>query len=200
MHIVGITGSFGSGKTTVARMLRERGAKVFDADKAVHALFLPKHPCFKKIASSFGREILTRGRIDRRKLAKIVFRNPQALRKLCRITHPLIIQQIKKEVGRHRGMRTPGLFVLDVPLLFEARLEGLCDCVVVVRSTIRAQITRLQKRNHFSQSEILRRINAQMPIALKAAKADFVIHNQGSIQKTKKQVEELCRKLKKKKL
>ncbi|HOD11571.1 MAG TPA: dephospho-CoA kinase [Candidatus Omnitrophota bacterium] len=200
MHIVGITGSFGSGKTTVARLLRERGAKVFDADKAAHALFLPKHPCFKKVVSLFGREILVGGRIDRRRLAKIVFGNPQALKKLCHLTHPLIIQQIKKEVGRYRSMRTPGLFVLDVPLLFEAKLEGLCDYVVVVRSTIRVQIARLQKRNHFSQSEILRRINAQMPIALKAAKADFVIYNQDSIQKTKKQVEELCQELKKKML
>lgn len=200
MCIVGITGSLGSGKTTVARLLQQRGAKVIDADRQAHALLLPKGKCFQKVVRVFGQGIVSRGYIDRRKLADIVFRQPGALKKLCDITHPVIAQQIKAEVSRYRQKRTHRLLVLDVPLLFEVGLERICDYVVVVRSSVKTQIARLQKRNHFTQSEIVRRIKAQMPIAVKVARADFVIHNQGSLEKTRKQVEELCRELKKKKM
>lgn len=200
MCIIGLTGSFGSGKTTVARLLRRRGAKVVDADKEAHKVLLPKEKCFQSVVRVFGKGILSGGRIDRRKLADVVFRQPRALKKLCAITHPVVLQRIRTEVSRYRENKTHRLLVLDVPLLFELGLERMCDHVVVVRANVKTQIARLQKRNHFTPSEILRRIKAQMPIAVKAARADFVIYNQGSLEKTKKQVEELCRELKKKKM
>jgi len=200
MPIVGITGSFGSGKTTVADMLRARGAKVIDADKVAQDLIAPQGRCFSKVVRFFGKEILTRGGIDRCKLAAIVFRQPSALKKLCNMTHPFVAQHIKQEVSRYRQKKTRRLLVLDVPLLFEAKLEKMCDYVVVVRANRKAQIARLKERNHFTQAEILRRMKAQMPIAFKVAQADFVIHNQGSFQQTKKQVEELCLELKKKRV
>jgi dephospho-CoA kinase len=197
MYILGITGSFGSGKTTVAQLFGNRGAKVLDADKITHDLLLPTTCCFKRIIKYFGVEMLKQGRIDRRKLAKIVFDDPKSLKKLCSILHPEVIKEIKQTAKKYRAQKSKAFLIIDAPLLFEVGLQAFCDGVAVVRAKKDIQIKRLQKRDGLIKKEILKRMKAQMPIAEKIARADFVIDNQGSINQTKKQVEALWQELKK---
>ena len=187
MPRLGITGSFGSGKTTVARFFQKLGAKVVDADKITHALIAPQGACFKGIVKAFGRSILTSGRIDRKKLAEVVFRSPLKRRKLERIIHPRVIARIKNEIRKNKGK----LVVVEIPLLFEKDLQKMFDVVAVVDVNQTNQINRLKKRAALTTGEILERIRAQWPIKRKIKLADCVIDNTGSLQKTKKQVLEL---------
>ncbi|MCX5680959.1 MAG: dephospho-CoA kinase, partial [Candidatus Omnitrophica bacterium] len=110
------------------------------------------------------------------------------------------IKEIKDSLRVHRARKDKRLFVIDVPLLFESGLDKICDRVVVVRANMDVQIKRVQKKNRLTKAEILKRIKAQMPMEEKVKRADVVIDNQGNINQTKKQVEELCRELKKKKM
>ncbi len=185
----------GSGKTTVAHLLRRRGVAVLDADKIAHTFLAPQTACFRRLIKYFGATILKQGCIDRRALAEIVFNDPQSLRTLSSIIHPEVIKDIKRQIRIYRRPKAKILVVIDAPLLFEAGLHTLCDGVVVVCATKNKQIKRIQKRSGLTPREILKRIKAQMPITEKIARADFVIDNQGPINQTKKQVEELWQRL-----
>lgn len=197
MYIIGITGSFGSGKTTVAQLLGERGAHVLDADKIAHRLLAPGGACVGKVVRCFGKGILSQGRIDRRALAKIVFNSPKDLKALCKIIHPVVISEIKKVIKGLRAKKQKGFVAIDAPLLFESGLDRVCDIVVVVRASKADQVKRIQKRNYLSKSDITKRVRAQMPMAAKIKRADVVIDNRRNIKKTQKQVEELWQDLKK---
>jgi len=197
MFVIGITGSLGSGKTTVANMFRRKGAKILDADKIAHGFLVPGTLCFKQIVKCFGSAILAKGHIDRARLAKIVFDNENQLKKLCRIVHPEVIKRIKAQVRIFRAKKNKYSLILDAPLLFEAGLDTICDYVIVVRAGQKVQIARIQKRSHWTQSEILKRMKAQMPMNKKVARANFVIDNQGNINQTRKGVEALWQELKK---
>jgi dephospho-CoA kinase len=197
MYILGITGNLGSGKTTVAQMLKRKGARVLDADKIAHQALAAGGACESNVLRSFGKPILKKGRINRKALAQIVFNNSKDLRKLCGMIHPVVIKEIKDEIRQYRLKAYKGFLVIDAPLLFEVGLHKLCDSVVVVRSNLGVQIKRVQKKSQLTKAEILKRIKAQMPIQQKVARADFVINNQENINHTKKQVEELWQELKK---
>ncbi|MFA6378931.1 MAG: dephospho-CoA kinase [Candidatus Omnitrophota bacterium] len=195
MYILGITGSFGSGKTTVAHLLRRKGDTVLDADKIAHRFLVPGKASFDRIVKYFGSKILTQGRIDRRKLAKIVFDDPKSLKKLDSVLHPEVIKEINIRVKKHRAKKSKSFLIIDAPLLFETGLQALCDYVVVVRARRDLQVARIQQRSSLSKTEILKRMKAQMPSKEKIVRADFVIDNQGHINQTKKQVEELWQRL-----
>lgn len=199
MYILGITGSFGSGKTTVAQMLRRKGARVLDADKIAHEALNFGNPCFQKITRHFGKGIVSQGKIDRKALAAIVFNKPAELKKLCQIIHPFVVSTIKSTIKGYRTKKQKGFLVIDAPLLFEARLDKICDCVVVVRASLSSQIKRIQQKSHLTKSDITKRVKAQMPMAAKIKRADVVIDNHVDIKQTKKQVEELWQDLKTKK-
>jgi dephospho-CoA kinase len=193
--VIGITGSFGSGKTTVARMFKRRGVGIIDADKIAHSLLKPGQEVYRRLVSVFGAGILTRDRrIDNRRLAGIVFNDTKALKKLNRITHPVIIQRIKDRV-RKSTCRT---FILDAPLLIEAGLAPTADAIIVVKATRANQMRRVRSRDSLSDREILQRIRHQIPLNRKIRLADFVIDNNGTMNETKEQVEQirrlLCRK------
>jgi dephospho-CoA kinase len=190
--VIGITGSFGSGKTTVARMFVSLGVRVIDADRIAHRLIRPQTGVYRRIIESFGRGILKRGgSIERRKLARIVFGNKKLLRKLNRIVHPAVIATIRKESAKSRT----GFFILDAPLLIEAGLEKEVDLLIVVRSTRKKQIERLIKKEIYTKAEILKRINSQMALSKKMRVADFIIDNNGSLANTRAQVKRIYRAL-----
>ena len=190
--VIGITGSFGSGKTTVARMFVSLGVRVIDADRIAHRLIRPQTGVYRRIIESFGRGILKRGgSIERRKLARIVFGNKKLLRKLNRIVHPAVIATIRKESAKSRT----GFFILDAPLLIEAGLEKEVDLLIVVRSTRKKQIERLIKKEIYTKAEILKRINSQMALSKKMRMADFIIDNNGSLANTRAQVKRIYRAL-----
>jgi dephospho-CoA kinase len=190
--VLGVTGGFGTGKTTVAGYFRKRGAKVVDADKIVRYLIKPGSGVYKKILAGFGRGVLKKDRtIDRLKLSRVVFPDRQLLNKLNRIIHPQAIKMIEREIRLARKK----IVVLDAPLLFESGLQRLTDKVIVVKADRGRQLKRLLKKTSLSKKEILMRIKAQMPLSTKVRRADFVIDNSGTEDHTKKQVVNLRRML-----
>ncbi len=170
--IIGVTGSTGTGKTTVARMFAKCGAYVIDADKIVHHLL---------------------DKSMRKALAGFVFDEARALRKLCRIIHPLVKKKIFSEIKKHRSEK---IIVIDAPLLIESGLNKKCDYLVVVKANFRKQLKRSSKSLSLSQNQVRKRIRQQMPLKRKIALADFVIDNTGSVKNTEKQVRRVWKKWK----
>jgi len=183
--IIGLTGSFGTGKSTVARLFKKYGAFIIDADAINHQILKENKPVIKKIVSLFGREILAKdGTIDRKKLSQKVFKNREDLSKLCEISHPIIIEEIKNKINE---IKKDSLVVIDAPLLIEAGLRSLADKLIVVRTDIEIVSKRLKAKG-FSQEDILARMQTQLPLGHKLKLADFVIDNNSSINKTGEQV------------
>ena len=190
--IVGVTGSFGSGKSTVCAMMKELGAHVIDADRLAHLCLREDHPAYAKIVERFGKEVMTRGgRLSRRKLAGVIFSDGCARRALNKIVHPRVVRMMRDKIARAREE----VVVCDVPLLLEAGLEGMVDMVVVVKAKEGIQVARLRRRSGSSDEEIRERIGAQMPLADKERLADFIIDNSYSRVQTRKQVERLWKKI-----
>ena len=194
---IGLTGGFGTGKSTVAGMFRSLGAKVLDADKMNHRLIHRGGACFPAVVKLFGKKILSGRDIDRKKIAAVVFKNRAKLQQLNAIVHPAVIRDIKKEIQRFkRGKRTT--IIIDAPLLIEAGLHKLCDCVIVVVSGREKQIQRVMRRMEINRKEVLKRIRAQMPLKRKIQLADITIHNNGTRIQTRKEVRRIWQSLLKK--
>lgn len=189
---MGLTGSFGSGKSTVARFFKPLGAKIIDADRIARKVVRPKTKIYKKIIAAFGRQILkTNNQIHRDRLAHLVFNNKNYLQKLNKIMHPAIIRIIDDEIKTSKAR----LIVLDAPLLIEAGLRNMVDKLIVVKLSRRQQIQRLLKKTRLTKKDILKRIKQQIPLEEKIRIADFIIDNNGSMQNTQKQVKEIRRSL-----
>lgn len=189
--ILGVTGSFGSGKTTVARLFKSRYTKIIDADRLAHRLFRPGSPTYKRIAAVFGRRIIgDNRRIGRKKLAGIVFNKRSELKKLNQIIHPQVIRIIRSQIKSSRGVR---IIILDVPLLIEAGLRKMVDKLIVVKISQAKQIERIRKKTSLRKSDILKRIRSQIALRRKLRLADFIIDNNGTIKETKRQVAEIRR-------
>jgi dephospho-CoA kinase len=190
--ILGLTGSFGSGKTTVARIFKSSGAKIIDADRIAHRSIKPKGKIYKRIINIFGEDILTKNRtINRNKLADIVFNNKNLLKTLNKIMHPEVTRIIKSKIKTSKAK----VIVLDAPLLIEAGLKNLVDKLIVVKIAKRKQIERIQHKTGLAKLDILKRIKSQISQNVKSRFANFVIDNSGSIKETKKQVETIRRSL-----
>lgn len=192
MKVVGITGSFGTGKTFVASIFKSLGAEALDADKIAHAVIGKGSRARKRIAALFGASILDKRRdIDRRKLAKKVFENRAYLRKLNRIVHPEVIAHIKSRIKK--AAEADGVIVIDAPLLVEAGLAGMVDALVVVTCSRKKQIERCSRKFRIEKEDVLKRIRAQIPITKKIKMADFAIDNSGAKSQTRKQAIEIWR-------
>jgi len=199
---IGLTGGIGSGKSTVARLLAELGARVIDADRIVHELQAPGTPLLAEIVQAFGPGILRPdGSLDRPALGAIVFRDAEARTRLNQIVHPRVGEEMARREREAREAGAP-LVVLDVPLLLEGRKAGTgtaarlgFDAIVVVWVPEAIQIARTMARDGCSREEASRRIHAQMPLDEKRALADHVIDNAGTPDETARQVRELYAKL-----
>jgi dephospho-CoA kinase len=188
--VIGLTGGFGTGKTTVAGILRSKGIKVIDADAIGHSLLKPGTRVYAAIVRRFGSTVLQRdGKIDRGELSRIVFSRNASLDSLNKIIHPEIIRIIKNEISLVRK----GVVVLDAPLLLEVGFQRFVDKVIVVAASRKNQITRAQKRMRLSKAAINRRICSQIPLQDKVRMADFVIDNNGTRETLRKRVEEIRR-------
>lgn len=195
MYIIGLTGSLKTGKSTVAQLFKDRGVKVFDADQLAHQVISSQKKGFKKVIKVFGSEILSKGEIDRKKLAQIVFNDFQALKKLEQIIHPLVIQEIKNKIRQFKKVKSNQKILLDVPLLFEAGLDRLVDFTIVVKSNRALQIKRAIQDLKISSQQAMKRIKAQMPLKEKIQWADCVIDNNGSIPNVRKKVDLIWQKV-----
>jgi len=190
--ILGITGSFGSGKSIVAGLFASSKTKVIDADKIAHLVIRRGSRAYKRICLVFGKGALGKNKeIDRRRLAQAAFRNKNSIKKLNSIVHPEVIRIIKRQIKAVKS----GIVVLDAPLLIEAGLKKLVDKLIVVETAREEQIRRIRSKTHLSRSQILKRIKYQVSLSRKVGLADFIIDNNGSLGKTKKQVGSLMRRL-----
>lgn len=191
MIVIGLTGSIGSGKSTVSHKLKELGAVVIDADLVARAVVEPGAPALYEIVQSFGKGILREdGTLDRRKLGAVVFADPAARARLNGITHPRIKEAIDREVEKYRSM--PGaegaVLVIEAPLLLETGLNRNLDEIWVVRVDEDVEVKRLVERDKISPAEARQRLAAQLPQAEKLKAATRVIDNSGSRACTEEQV------------
>ncbi|ADL08389.1 dephospho-CoA kinase [Thermosediminibacter oceani] len=198
MKVIGLTGGIASGKSTVSAILRQKGAYIIDADEIAREIVKPGKPAWKEIVDYFGSDILNEdGSIKRRKLGRIVFSDDKKLAVLNRITHPRIVEEIKKELEACR-QRNEKVVVVDAALLLEIGLDMLVDEVWLVSVDEKTQVKRLIERERsISYTEALERIRAQMPLEEKLKFATRVIDNNGDIENTKKQVDRIWREIEK---
>ncbi|EAD1640719.1 dephospho-CoA kinase [Listeria monocytogenes] len=185
---IGLTGSVATGKSTVSNMIQQAGIPLVDADIAARKVVEHGTEGLKEIVAYFGEEILLAdGTLDRAKLGEIIFKDKEKREKLNEITHPRVKDYMLE--ARERFFRAgEELVFFDIPLLFESHLESLVDQIVVVWTTPETELKRLMERNNLTKEDALRRIESQMGIDEKARKADFVIDNNESLEKTQKQV------------
>lgn len=190
--IIGLTGSFGSGKSAVAGIFASFGAKIIDADKIAHSCLKRGSRIYKKVILAFGPQVIGKNKeIDRGILGKIVFNDESKLKKLNSLIHPEIIRVIKKKIGSLKK----GVIILDAPLLLEAGLRKRVDKLVVVTAGKNRQLKRLLKKTALSRADILKRIKSQISQKMKLRVANFRIDNSGTLKETRKRVEEIRRKL-----
>ncbi len=196
---VGLTGGIASGKSTVARMLVEKGAVLIDFDELTREVEEPDRPEWREIVRHFGEAVLLPDRrIDRGKLGAIVFADPVKRRILNDIVHPAVFAEWHKRLTEIERRQPDAVVLSDIPLLIESGLEKTVDVVLLIYIPPDEQIRRLMARNGFSREEAERRISAQMPIAQKIPRADMVIRNEGSIEEAEREVERIWEELRRK--
>ena len=182
--LIGLTGGIATGKSTVSKLLATN-LPIFDADKIAWQVEGPGQPTTQKIVAHFGQQaVLADGRLNRPWLGQLVFNDAQALQALTAITR-LPIQYAMFEAIVAANQQQPDAIILDVPLLFESGWQHVCDQVLVVTASPAVVLQRLMARNHLSQQAAQARIDSQMPLAQKVARADVVIDNGANIDKTK---------------
>jgi len=191
MTVIGLTGGIASGKSTVAKKLKQLGAVIVDADLIAREVVKKEEKVWHKVVEYFGQDILLpSGEIDRGALAKIIFNDDEARCNLNKITHPEILKRAEEQINYWRNMgKSPIIF--DVPLLIETGAYNMVDKIWVAYCPKTTQIQRLMERNGLSQEEARSRVESQMPLEEKLRFADEVINTEGSIEETEAQVEEL---------
>jgi dephospho-CoA kinase len=193
---IAITGGAGSGKSTVARMFKDLGAAVIDADEVARAVVAPGQPAWEEIKRTFGPEFFQEdGTLHRDKMAARVFSDPKARERLNKIIHPRVIGEMARRL-RDLESRGADLVLVEVPLLFEVGLPSAYDRVIVVYVGPEEQRQRLRNRDRRGEAEITGILEAQWPLKDKRAQADYVVDNGGGLEDTSRQVENLWQDLK----
>lgn len=178
MILVGLTGGIGSGKSTVSERLARRGAVILDADAIVREVQQPGSPLLGELAEAFGRHVLASdGSLDRAAVAKIVFDDPEALKKLNAIVHPAVGREMNARILAQRT--TDHVVILDIPLLTENPREGL-QGRIVVDVPVETQLERLVTHRGFDEADARARIARQASREDRLKSADFVIDNSGT--------------------
>ena len=190
MYVIGLTGGIGSGKSTVAQMLQQQGAKLLSADAVGHEVYEPGRPAWQEIVDAFGREVVgSDGKIDRKKLGPIVFSDPEQLRRLNAITHPRMKELMREKLEAERGGGAR-IAVLEAALLFDAGWDDLTDEVWVTVAPPEVAAKRTAERSGISVEEALSRIGAQMSNEERIARSQVVIDTDCPLDQTQKQVSE----------
>lgn len=185
---VGLTGGIASGKSTVSSLLIKKGYTVIDADIEARLAVEKGEEAYQEILRHFGERVLLKdGSIDRAELGSIIFHNETERKALNSIVHPAVRKRMTALKERAIS-RKEQLIILDIPLLFESKLQYMCDKTILVYADEDIQLQRLMQRNQLSEKEAMARIQSQMPLKDKKALADAVIDNNGTIEETEKQL------------
>lgn len=192
--IIGLTGSIASGKSTVAAMLKQKGYPVVDADEIARLVVEPGSEVMEEIERHFGRSVIhPDGSLNREKMGEQVFGNEEERKKLNGIIHPAIRTEMQRQKDEWlaKGANT---VILDIPLLFESKLQSYVDKILVVSVTPAIQKARLMERNLLTEEEAEARIQSQLPLKQKEQGADAVLQNNGTIEETERQLDEVLQK------
>lgn len=188
--IIGLTGGIATGKSLIAKQFRKHGVTVLDADKIYKNLLNSNKIMYNEIVKNFGEGIIKDQKIDRKRLGQIIFTDPEKREMLNRITHPFVLQVIKRKIISLIKKRDR-IIVLDIPLLFEAKMEYLVNLILVAYVDEPTQIERLMKRDQIDEVMATRKVKSQMNIEEKRKLADIVIDNKGTKRDTAKQFERI---------
>jgi dephospho-CoA kinase len=191
MIVIGLTGGIGTGKSEAARILRELGGVIINADQVGHEAYTPHSEIWQEVVKAFGEDILQpNGEIDRKKLGGIVFSDAEQLARLNRIMHPRMAKMVAEQI-QQLGERGTIVVVVEAALLFEAGWDSLVDEVWTTDSPEELVMGRLQARNGLSEEEARRRIGAQMSAAQRRRRSDVVIDNSGNLEDLKRTIQSL---------
>ena len=188
LRIIGLTGGIACGKSHVSQVLQSAGVPVVDGDQLSRGLTAPGGAALADIHAVFGPQVFNPdGTLDRKALGRLVFHDAAELDQLNRLMRPLLRRAIDEALAslERSGER---LCVMDMPLLYEEGLDRLCSRVWCVHLSRETQLNRLMERDHCTPEEALDRINSQMPVDEKAARADVVISTEGSLEETRQKV------------
>ncbi|MEQ6375694.1 dephospho-CoA kinase [Bacillaceae bacterium S4-13-58] len=193
-QVIGLTGSIASGKSTVSLMFDDIGIPVIDADKIARIVVRPGEKAYHQIIEHFGEGILREDKtIDRKKLGSIVFKDEEKRKVLNQMVHPAVRERMIKERDLVKEKNEKAV-VLDIPLLFESKLEHLVDWTLVVFVNEEVQLKRLMDRDGYTEEEALDRIQSQIPVFKKASQADEVINNNSTKDDAYQQLIQILRK------
>lgn len=188
MIIVGLTGSVGTGKSTVAGLFKELGAYVIDWDELAREVVRPHSKAWQEIVEYFGNDVLNEDlTLNRQKLADIVFSDKDKLAKLNQIVHPKVFEEDERITNEITSHDPHALIIKDIPLLFELTRPVHVDKIVVVSASEQTQLRRLEEKG-MSREDARNRIRSQLSLDKKVKSADFVVNNDGSLDETKRQV------------
>lgn len=195
MILVGLTGSIGMGKSTTARLFAEAGARVWDADAAVHRLYAVDGPAVAPICQVFGPEVLSAaGAVDRQRLSQLVTADPLALPQLEQIVHPLVAQDRQGAIETARADGA-AVMVLDIPLLFETGAQATVDVVVVVTAPPEVQRERVLARPGMTPEKLDAILSRQLPDAEKRRRADYLVETSQGLASARAQVQAIMERL-----
>lgn len=186
--IIGITGSIATGKSTVSSYLKKNGYKLIDLDDISHQVIFQEQ-VVNEIKQLFPQGIVENGVVDRQKLSALVFSNSEYRLLLNKITHPIIIATMQQQIS----LANDKLIFVDIPLLFETKMEKYVDKIIVVYAPLDEQVKRLMKRDNIYIESAMKKIDSQMSIEDKKAKADYIIDNSLSIEKTNQQINRIIK-------
>ena len=193
---LGLTGGISTGKNLISKYFIELGAYVIDYDEISRSVVEPGLPAWHDMVNYFGQEVLQKdGSIDRAKIGMIVFNNNKKLKKLESFTHPRIIAEAKKRENEIIKVNPGAVIIHNVPLLFETGMDKSFDITIAIHIDKKKQLDRLIKRDGMSKEEAMNRIKSHFSTAEKTQRADYIIDNNGSMEETKQQVQELYSKL-----
>jgi dephospho-CoA kinase len=196
MILVGLTGGVATGKSTVAKMFKQCGAAVINADLLARQVVEPGKPAWRAIVKLFGKTVLNQDRsLDRQALGSIIFHNPKKRRQLERIIHPRVAREQARLTKAITRKDPNAVVIYEVPLLFEAGVDKRVDKIIVVTADRNIQIARLKKRDGLSRAEAIRRIRSQMPLAKKTQQADHLLNGTLPRPSLRRQVGQLFRSL-----
>ena len=190
MFIIGLTGGIATGKSTVVEMLSRKGAEIIDADHLAREIVEPHQPAWQEIVSRFGDSVLLPDkRLDRVKLAELVFNDRQKLKILNSIIHPRVGSRILEMTRKIEAVKPEAVIIYDIPLLIEAGMQDMVDLILLVYAPRILQLRRLQERDSLSLKQAEQRLAAQLPIDEKKKYSHWVIDNSGTLAETERQVD-----------
>lgn len=191
--VIGITGGIASGKSVASNIIKKLGYPVIDADIISKKLSEKGNSCYNAIVDTFGEEYLLESKeLDRKKLGKLIFNDYSKKELLNSVTHPLILEEIERQISTFEN----GVIFLDIPLLYESKMDFLCDEVICVYVNKDLQIKRLMERDEIDREFAIAKINSQFDLEKKKLMADYIINSDNTLIDEEYQIKNIIDKIK----